>query len=398
MDIITTNSYSEYKQMLDKELKTNVESFVRIGYLLKIARDTNILAESGYNNVAEFAKAEYGLSKDIVSRYIAINDRYSENGYSDRLQDRFENYGVAKLSEMLTLPDNIIAEIEPTLTRKEIQDIKKEIAEEEKVTPLEVMAEAAEEKNARDEEAFSETQRIWKEYFHANKDEYLKIANATKSENKDKNIEALFDLLAPTGCQIKWARIPGSGRYMISVKGKNVPVVYTNVRDGRKIESSSEDVYSDILDLFGKHMTIESWSALYGESFEAKEAINTKQQDEENEAAGTEKGEEHAKKEKVAPVQQQDEPERIVDAEIIEPKKIDGQNNAKENDSAAAKVAEYKNVKDMLWCLTLMRQKLEGHDEEDSERLSDNEVNSLAVDIDCITDIFEKIKAGRDEQ
>lgn len=42
------------------------------------------------NLIAEFAKAEYGLSKDIVSRYIAINDRYSEGGYSDRLQDKYE--------------------------------------------------------------------------------------------------------------------------------------------------------------------------------------------------------------------------------------------------------------------------------------------------------------------
>ena len=68
-------TYSEFKEQLDTELKKSVESFVRIGYLLKIARDTEILYESGYLSVVEFAKAEYNLSKDQVSRFIAINDK-----------------------------------------------------------------------------------------------------------------------------------------------------------------------------------------------------------------------------------------------------------------------------------------------------------------------------------
>ncbi len=130
--------YTEYKNKLDTELKANAEGFVRIGYLLKVARDTNILADSGYKNVAEFAQAEYGLTKDIVSRYIAINDKYAENGYSDKLQSKFEGFGVAKLQEMLTLPDAIIEEIEPTLTKREIVEIKKEVAAEEAITPIEV--------------------------------------------------------------------------------------------------------------------------------------------------------------------------------------------------------------------------------------------------------------------
>lgn len=271
MDIITTNSYSEYKQMLDKELKTNVESFVRIGYLLKIARDTNVLAESGYTNVAEFAKAEYGLTKDIVSRYIAINDRYSEGGYSDRLQLQFENYGVAKLSEMLTLPDDIIAEIEPTLTRKEIQDIKKEIAEEEKISPLEVMAEAAAEENVRDEESFTIRQRIWKAHFYENKEDFMRISKFIGAflPFPDKFIiEKLIDVLAPTGCQVRWARIPGVGKIMISVKGKDVPITFINIRDGSKLECSAEDIYHDLGEIYGE-MSKRAWEKLYGEPFDA---------------------------------------------------------------------------------------------------------------------------------
>ena len=56
-------TYREYKAELDGELQRTAEGFVRIGYLLKVARDTNILKESGYVNVVEFAKAEYGIDK-----------------------------------------------------------------------------------------------------------------------------------------------------------------------------------------------------------------------------------------------------------------------------------------------------------------------------------------------
>ena len=232
-EVTIYKSYGEYKATLDAELKTNVESFMRIGYLLKVARDTEILSESGYKNVAEFAQAEYGLSKDIVSRYIAINDRYSENGYSERLKTEFEGYGVAKLSEMLTLPDSIIAEIEPTLTRKEIQDIKKEIAEEDAITPMEVLME---EKEVTE---LSFTQQCWKECLKNDAARAEKLSKAA-------DIEEAIDILAPTGMQILWARLSGVGKIMISVKGTKEPITFTNSRDGSKEEQTAAEAFGDI--------------------------------------------------------------------------------------------------------------------------------------------------------
>lgn len=62
-------SYSEYKAALDKQMLESAEGFVRIGYLLKLAKDTDILRDSQYSNVLEFAKAEYGIDKTMVSRF-----------------------------------------------------------------------------------------------------------------------------------------------------------------------------------------------------------------------------------------------------------------------------------------------------------------------------------------
>ena len=77
MNELTYGSYQEYKEALDRELNRTAEGFVKIGYLLKIARDTDILKESGYHSLTEFAQAEYNLDPSQVSRFIAINDRFA---------------------------------------------------------------------------------------------------------------------------------------------------------------------------------------------------------------------------------------------------------------------------------------------------------------------------------
>ena len=104
-EVLYTKTFSEWQQELDTELVKSAESFVKIGYLLKVARDTDILANTGYANVVEFAKARYGLDKTQVSRFIHINDRFSEDGNSAELQDRYKGMGYAKLTIMLQLPD-----------------------------------------------------------------------------------------------------------------------------------------------------------------------------------------------------------------------------------------------------------------------------------------------------
>ena len=101
---IQITSYTQYKSELDKQLKETAEGFVRIGYLLKLARDTDILSGSGYANVNEFAKAEYNLDKSMVSRFIHINDKFAEGGCSQQLKEQYRGFGYTKLAIMLQLP------------------------------------------------------------------------------------------------------------------------------------------------------------------------------------------------------------------------------------------------------------------------------------------------------
>lgn len=279
--------YSDFKFQMDIEIKEAAEGFVRIGYLLKIARDTNILAESGYQSVAEFAKAEYGLTKDIVSRYIAINDRYAENGYSDRLQERYKAFGVAKLAEMLTLPEEIAEEISTDMTKNQIREIKKDYAEEMKISDLEVLAEEKE-----DTEMSTLLEKAMYEYFkQTEKYKELQetyVAALSLTERTAEDIKKVFaskdqmvDVIAPNGIENIRVRVSGIGKLMISVNEEDPVITVTNMRTMEK-EAYEWDRLGETfkkLVYYGLDWK-EAYKSLYGEYPEEKVEVAPAQQPE----------------------------------------------------------------------------------------------------------------------
>lgn len=235
-------NYEQFKQALDTELANQAAGFVRTGYLLKKARDTDILAASGYNTVAEFAKAEYGLSKDIVSRYIAINDRYSEGGYSDRLQDKYEGYGVAKLQDMLTLPIEVVDLISPEMTRKEIAEVKAEVKAEEAISPIEVALEGTDVQQADMELC----QKAIYKYAKDNPEKFKALVKWTK----DGDSEELESILAPSGIAVLASRPQGIGKVFTSFKGEGQPVDILAVKNNEKHTLSMDDYAAKVREVF----------------------------------------------------------------------------------------------------------------------------------------------------
>lgn len=241
-ELRSIENYEQFKQALDTELANQAAGFVRTGYLLKKARDTDILAASGYNTVAEFAKAEYGLSKDIVSRYIAINDRYSEGGYSDRLQDKYEGYGVAKLQDMLTLPIEVVDLISPEMTRKEIAEVKAEVKAEEAISPLEIAIEGTDEQQADMELC----QKAIYKYAKDNPEKFKELVKWTK----DGDSEELESILAPSGIAVLASRPQGIGKVFTSFKGEGQPVDILAVKNNEKHTLSMDDYAAKVREVF----------------------------------------------------------------------------------------------------------------------------------------------------
>lgn len=265
--VIEYRSYQEYKQELDTELKKTAEGFVRIGYLLKVARDTSILAESGYDNVVDFARAEYGIDKTQVSRFIHINDKFSQGGYAPELKEEYQGFGYAKLSIMLSLPDSVNEELTPDFSKSEVQQVKDEIDEEKKTTDIEVMLEE------KDSVQQSFNTNLEKAVYQLGKDApevYKRLwESAVKNGESGKRF---IENLIPDEKAMYIVRIPGAGRCMLSMKAEEDTVKLINIRDSSANETYTKQELEDALkkmlpdtDTWGK-----AWESLYGEKLPAE--------------------------------------------------------------------------------------------------------------------------------
>lgn len=265
--VIGYRSYQEYKQELDTELKKTAEGFVRIGYLLKVARDTSILAESGYDNVIDFARAEYGLDKTQVSRFMNINDKFSEGGYAPELKAEYQGFGYAKLSIMLLLPEDVNNVLTPDYSKAEIQQIKDVVDEEKKTTDIEVMLER------KDEVQQTLDNNLEKVVFQLGKDNpkiYKELWEAVKKESETGKY--FIRHLIPNGKAVYTVRIPGTGSHMLAITEESEDVKLLNLRDASQNEKCNKE---DVEKAFGKIFFNtgtwkESWEKEYGEILPAE--------------------------------------------------------------------------------------------------------------------------------
>ena len=122
-DLITT--YGEAKDIIRKDLESMSKKFITIGYYLKYIRDKKLYIQDGFESIWEFAQDTYGISKSTCSRWIHMNDKFSEGGNSPELRQEFASFGKSQLQEMLYLDDKQIEQAKPEMTAKEIREIRK---------------------------------------------------------------------------------------------------------------------------------------------------------------------------------------------------------------------------------------------------------------------------------
>ena len=297
-------TYRELKVAMDSEMGKTAENFVRIGYLFKMARDTDVLQESGYSSYLEFAEKEYSMDKSQVSRFINIHTKFSDPEDPTRLSEKYQGFGSAKLAIMLTLPDTIIEELTPTFAKSDIQAVKEELEAESKISDLEVIAEQAETaKEADGQQEPDILHQVVGQILDGDLYMRIKIRQALKSSRKE---ALLQEILAPAGEAMHSVRIKGTGRLMLSVKGLDTEIALINVR------SDSKEIYS--------------WDAL----IQAVEDYCSSHTDPESE-----------KKPEVAPVQQEKKPEKRKISKVTkarEPEELPSRSRKKPQETPAEKI------------------------------------------------------------
>lgn len=266
MELAQYQNYEEYKKAMNTVLNRTVEDFVMTGYLLKQGRDTDILKDSGYSNVNEFAWAEYKLEATQVSRYIRINDRFSEGGYSPRLQDHYKGFGYAKLALMLTLPESVAEELTPAYSKSEIQAVKEEIESEEKITDIEVILEGEKEEQ-------KELDNLEKSIHQICMDEpelYLKLHEAVRTSIGTGRIK---EVLAPDGDKLYSVRPQGCGRIMLYLNDEKDEVILQVVRQSLKERYAWSDILGYLVLITEQEDAKKNWEDLFGQQYPEKEQI-----------------------------------------------------------------------------------------------------------------------------
>lgn len=114
-------SYDDAKIFIRTNIESAARSFIAIGYYLKLIRDGELYREEGHENIWDFAMAEYGISKSTASRYMSMNDRFSLDGNSPIVDQKYKDFEKSKLQEMLSITDEQLEQVTPEMKVQEIR-------------------------------------------------------------------------------------------------------------------------------------------------------------------------------------------------------------------------------------------------------------------------------------
>lgn len=130
-------TYADAKDILREKLMNLKMNFIAAGYYLKYIRDNELYLEDGYASIWEFAEDNYGIQKSTASRWMKMNDRFSEGGNTPILAEKYKAFGKSQLQEMLYLEDDQMDQVTPDMTVREIREVRTpEEVEEEPVSIL----------------------------------------------------------------------------------------------------------------------------------------------------------------------------------------------------------------------------------------------------------------------
>lgn len=113
------------KAFIRANITSAARSFIAIGYYLKHIRDNEFFREDGHESIWDFAQAEFGISKSTASRYMTMNDRFSKDGNSPILDEKYKGFEKSKLQEMLSLTDEQLGKVTPDMKVQQIREMKK---------------------------------------------------------------------------------------------------------------------------------------------------------------------------------------------------------------------------------------------------------------------------------
>lgn len=118
-------------QKIKQAMHDAAKQFVYIGFLLWEVREYEYYYENNYANVYEYAEVELGFKRSSTKNFIAICENFcKKNERFSRLptmflDERWSDYQYSQLTEMLAMSSKQREQTQPTMTVKQLREMKK---------------------------------------------------------------------------------------------------------------------------------------------------------------------------------------------------------------------------------------------------------------------------------
>lgn len=233
---MTLDDYLQSKTEIKDSLGGIVRNFVRVGWQLTRISETEAYRMDGYKTLPEFARAEYGMTPDGVSRFMGVYEKYSVPGDTPELQERYKEFKFAQLTEMLQLPEEDREMIEPETKRENIRELKRFNKEnEQNADPLLHWKEPQEE---------DKVEQAIIEFFRMQKDLLNELFSS--EAYRDGEVRELIDMVNPSG-----NRSFKKGTVFLMMYGEEKGILIKEFGKGTRIVTW-DDFFGIVQQIFGE--------------------------------------------------------------------------------------------------------------------------------------------------
>lgn len=244
---LTLDDYIQCKTEIKENLTGIVKSFVKIGWQLTRINASKAYTLDGYNSITEFAKAEYDMNPDGVSRFMNVYERYSVPGDTPELQEQYKDFKFAQLSEMLQLSSEDQQMITADTKRDDIRELKK-FNKENEHNPEQLFAW----KNGQGNKIYDTIFEFFKSYR-----ELLNTLFGSDAYNNG-SLEQMIEIVNPSG-----SRSYRKGTVFLMMYGPEKGIMVKQIPQGTENMPWSE-FFNIVQDLFGeKAAGTQTWEAYF---------------------------------------------------------------------------------------------------------------------------------------
>ena len=179
--------YREAKEIIRNKLQGMTQNFIGIGFYLRQIKETEGFQKDGYVSIYEMAEDQYGIKRSTAIRWMQMNEKFSQGGYSPFLDSGYKDFGKSQLQEMLYLDSEQLEEVTPEMTVREIREIRTPDLEPEEQLPGQMSAEdfpevLPEQEEKTKVELQKPTEEVW-EYLNAFARGFIKLRKNWFLEN-----------------------------------------------------------------------------------------------------------------------------------------------------------------------------------------------------------------------